>query len=260
MVSPSTSDSSRRLGIGALVWTLAILAGSLSLNVVLGFKVRTLRGMTRFPEPAMRLGPGTAVPTLELNDIGGRKVTLRLSDPTQRTVVLYIFTPSCGWCKRNLANITTLAGLAGSRYRFIGVSLTSDGLANFATSHDLRFSVYSVRSRAVANRLGLGATPQTVAVSRAGKVLVSWVGAYGGSVLSAVEAYFRVPLPGLGTTLPAPLGVASLAPIAGQQPSPDYCYDDQGHIYSVGALIQRGGQRMKCEPSAAPGWVQVQKN
>jgi hypothetical protein len=43
----------------------------------------------------------------------------------------------------------------------------------------------------------LGATPATIVISSAGRVLKSWVGAYAGTVKTEVEAYFGVGLPGL---------------------------------------------------------------
>lgn len=49
--------------------------------------------------------------------------------------------------------------------------------------------------------LGLGATPQTV-VSREGRVVKNWIGAFGPNSQADVEEFFGVQLPGLTVSDP----------------------------------------------------------
>ena len=56
------------------------------------------------------------------------------------------------------------------------------------------FSIYTP-SESTVTKYGLGATPTTILISREGKILREWSGAYVGSTKTAIEGYFRVRLP-----------------------------------------------------------------
>jgi hypothetical protein len=45
-------------------------------------------------------------------------------------------------------------------------------------------------------------TPRTLVVSREGKVVATWFGAYGGDLRRKVEEYFQLSLPGLSEDEP----------------------------------------------------------
>src|SRR5882672_1313002 len=96
---------------------LTLLFMSLFGNVYLGIKV------LRPASPAARMAAppiGAKLSAFEAQDLGGKS---QIVDPraSQVNTVFYVFSPSCSWCERNLANLQTLASAAGTRYRVIGV-------------------------------------------------------------------------------------------------------------------------------------------
>lgn len=110
-----------------------------------------------------------------------------------RPTVLYVFSPSCVWCKRNIEAAKALARGSSPSYRFIGVSLTLDGLGEYLGKVNLGFPVYVAGPAAAA--LKLKATPETIIVSPGGVVVKVWLGAYMEGTLADVERTFGVKLP-----------------------------------------------------------------
>jgi peroxiredoxin len=110
--------------------------------------------------------------------------------------VLYYFSPSCGWCERNWANVETLAEQTKSRYRFIAVS-SADVSAEFIRDRHVAFEVVSNVPQDVIARYGFHGTPQTLVISQDRRVLRAWTGAYTSLQATEVEAYFGMRLPGL---------------------------------------------------------------
>jgi thioredoxin-related protein len=121
---------------------------------------------------------------------------INYADVSQPTV-LYIFSPACVWCNRNLENIKTLAHERGNSYRFIGLSLSDDKLKEFVEARQLNFPVYKNLSPESARLLGIEGTPQTIIVSHEGKVLKNWAGAFGPDLQPEVENFFDLHLPGV---------------------------------------------------------------
>jgi hypothetical protein len=114
-----------------------------------------------------------------------------------RPTFVYIFSPSCIWCQRNLQNIKALSGTQGSAYRFIGLSLSSNGLKKYVEENELKFPVYTSASDANGREIKLHATPQTLIVSPNGRVDEAWLGAYTGRMQGEIERKLGVHLPGL---------------------------------------------------------------
>lgn len=179
---------------GDLAFLIILLAASLSLNVVLGWKMTR---QYRLPETENQLVEGMPVPPITVSSVSdNRRVTITYRN-TDKPTVLYLLTPSCQWCTHNLKNINTLASLRGDSYHFVAVSLTDAGLKEYLDANKFEFPVYKNVSPEEARQLGLGSTPQTIVVSPDGKVLKNWVGAYGEALQPEVENYFGVSLPGL---------------------------------------------------------------
>jgi len=64
-------------------------------------------------EPHGRRGrPGTVVPHITVSDLSGRGERLSFNGGGKPTV-LYVLSPTCKWCERNVQNIRTLAGGEG---------------------------------------------------------------------------------------------------------------------------------------------------
>jgi hypothetical protein len=58
-------------------------------------------------------------------------------------------------------------------------------------------SVYKKPSSLARSSYGLGATPETIVISKEGRVVKNWIGAYVGENLSGVNQFFGVHLDGM---------------------------------------------------------------
>jgi peroxiredoxin len=191
--TPEKANPSRSMALIAVTIALCV---SVTFNALLAHKVRLVTYAKAARISEHQLSVGTIVPPLTANRLDGQKDAISYRDTTQPTV-LYIFTPSCGWCARNMENLKTLLDKDGGQYRFIGLSLSADTLPEYVAKNELRLPVYSDLSPEALKTYKLGSTPQTIVISPEGKVLQDWVGAYVGDQKSQVEAFFHVNLPGL---------------------------------------------------------------
>jgi len=94
-------------------------------------------------------------------------------------------------------NFKALVDQENSQYRFIAVSLSRHGLAEYVAKNDLNLPVYTDLSAETQKAYKLGGTPQTIVVSPEGRLLQNWGGAYVGDQKAQVEAFFNIKLPGL---------------------------------------------------------------
>lgn len=169
---------------------------SILLNLQLAWKVKSLESSLLYLKSEAVLSVGTLVPPIEAKDIDDRPATI--SYPGEGPpVVLYIFTPECTWCARNMENLKALTDQAGSNHRFIGLSLSSDKLRDYVADNKLGFPVYSGLSPAFSTTYKVGGTPETLVISPEGRVLKRWGGAYTKDIQKDVEDYFKVKLPGI---------------------------------------------------------------
>jgi peroxiredoxin len=177
------------------VVTLALIA-SVGLNVLLAQKIRNVIHERTVKISDRRLTVGVTVPPITAKRFDGQQGLISYQDAEQSTV-LYIFTPSCTWCARNMDNFKTLLDKENGTYRFIGLSLSAEGLEEYVAKNDLKLPVYSGLSPETLRAYKLGSTPQTIVISPERKVLQDWAGAYVGDQKSQIEAFFHVSLPGL---------------------------------------------------------------
>src|SRR4051812_2455743 len=106
-----------------VTFLLLLLAASLAGNIYLA-----RRAFGPPPAPIPPLAKGASVPPMPVQALDGRSATISYEDtPT----VLYIFSPTCPWCRRNLPNVRKLFADAGTRYRFVGLSLEENGAAAY---------------------------------------------------------------------------------------------------------------------------------
>jgi peroxiredoxin len=173
-----------------------MLVISVALNVMLALKIRRLNGDQSAAKVERELKVGMTVPAIPANRVDGAKETISYVG-TDRPTVLYIFTPECKWCLRNLDNLRTLIDQKGKEYRFIGISLSEEGLEQYLSVHKLALPVYVDVPKETGEVYKMGGTPQTVVVSPQGQVMQNWVGAYVGDQKSQVEKFFKVTLPGI---------------------------------------------------------------
>lgn len=148
----------------------------------------------RLDTPA--LVPGAKAPEFSAYEVDGHKGVINYAEVSVPTV-LYVFTPDCHWCARNLANIRSVVDGAGGRYRFLGVSLTDNNLQTYLAQNKLPFHVYQNPSDEVRIAYGFSSTPSTIVISPSGSVLQYWKGAYSEDLATQVESFFQVKLPGL---------------------------------------------------------------
>jgi peroxiredoxin len=177
---------------------LGILAVSLSVNVVLAVGMARLAKSTPAPNAAglRRTVPiGTVLPPLHAQRLNAAREIVRY-ESSDRPILLYVFTPSCQWCARNLANIHAVVTSATDRYRVIGLSL-DPAVKDYVDEVGFNFPVYVGPSPEVIEAYGLGSTPHTLVIAPSGKLLKSWIGAFTGSQADDIEAFFGVRLPGL---------------------------------------------------------------
>lgn len=173
-----------------------MLVASVVLNIMLALKVRELTGAQNAARSERELKIGAEVPPIMAKRLDGVSGAITYAD-SNRPTVLYIFTPQCGWCTRNLDNLKTLINRKSEEYRFIGISLSGEDLEKYLVEHQLKFPVYTDIPKEAGEAYRMGGTPHTIVISPQGQVLQNWVGAYAGDQKSQVEAYFNVILPGI---------------------------------------------------------------
>ena len=176
--------------------TIALLACSVILNLFLARKTKSLRSALLHVKAEDSLLVGASLPPIAAKGLDGRPTIIRYG-PDELPTILYVFTPPCGWCTKNIQNIKTLAERTKGKYQVIGLSLSSDNLHEYVTKSDLTFPVYSDFSPAVANKYRMGSTPQTIVISNEGKLVKEWKGAYMGDTKKQIETQFGLELPGI---------------------------------------------------------------
>src|SRR5712671_893418 len=110
MKSGETSNTSEskpkrsRLSVNVVT---AILVISGALNVMLALKIRRLTAVQTAARAEHELEVGIAVLPITANRVDGTRETITYVG-SDRPTVLYVFTPECKWCARNLDNLRTL--------------------------------------------------------------------------------------------------------------------------------------------------------
>jgi hypothetical protein len=140
--SSGISEMPHRASRTAVIFIIVVLTLSVALNVVLAHKVRSLTHAQSARIADRLLKVGTTVPPITAKRLDGEQDAISYQSTNEATV-LYVFTPSCVWCARNLDNLKTLLGQESSQYRFIGVSLSEQSLAEYVTKNEMKLPVYS---------------------------------------------------------------------------------------------------------------------
>ncbi len=177
-----------------------LLTASLGLNAVVAHRLRRLEA-TVGPARQPPLEVGASVPPIVAKGLDGRSDTITYAG-SNRLTVLYVFTPQCVWCAKNMDNLQTLLRARAQDDRFIGLSLSEEGVADYVRTHELTIPVFTGISSKTISAYKLGGTPQTLVISPDGRVVKNWSGAWIEKQKADIEAFFQVQLPGLH--LPAP--------------------------------------------------------
>jgi hypothetical protein len=179
---------------------IAMLAASVTVNVFLGVE---LRKNTTIRRAGVQVGARIErVPIIE----GGTPTELTVSD--KRWTVLYIMSPTCRWCARNLEAVRALGRAAGSRFDFVGISITTSKLDSYLATTPLPFRVNAIDVKRPVKNVETSVTPQTVVLRPGGVVDRVWVGAYLNATQKEIESYFGVSLPTVSASEPTPSEVA----------------------------------------------------
>lgn len=197
----NTMRPSRKL----LVGTVFLLTCSAVLNVIFARRLRALTVSYKTKLLAVKaeqsLTPGAVLLPIEAKQLDGRAAFIEYKS-SELPTILYVFTPPCGWCAKNVSNVKTLAERIKGRYRVIGLSLSATSLREYANKHGLQFPIYSDPSPQAVISYRLGGTPETLVISTEGKLMRDWKGAYIGLNKKEIEDYFGVELLGLNEQEP----------------------------------------------------------
>lgn len=174
----------------------ALLTGSVGINVLLARRLGQYKAANANLRAERVLQVGEAVSGMHVMDLQSNPLLIPHGIQGKPTL-LYVFTPSCVWCVANLDNIKHLTSQKREEYNIIGLSLAAEGISRYVEEHHLDFPVY-IAEKELATEYKLGGTPQTIVVSKAGKVEANWIGAYGNSLKPEIDKFFHVTLPGLG--------------------------------------------------------------
>jgi hypothetical protein len=171
---------------------LTVLIGSLGLNVFFGI-AREQQSSAAAQSPPSLIAEGTPAPKFEGTSLSGARVTLDYAKQ-QRTTLLYVFSPTCQWCEKNLPNIRAIAK-ARPDLHVIGVNLGPP--VDEKLARDQPFAEILKPTSSTARAYRFSGTPSTILISSAGKVMKAWSGAYTGRTAQDVSETLAVVLPGL---------------------------------------------------------------
>ncbi len=186
---------------GIVVFGGVCLLLSAALNVALAFRVAEQRDVIETGGGERQEMVGRRMEPLVGTDPSGVPARVEFGSDGKPTV-LYVFAPGCGWCDRNYEAVIALHTRAAERYRFVGLSLESEELTYYLSSHPLPFEVVTRVDPAMIESYKLGRTPRTLVVDRDGAIESNLVGAWTGRVGRSVEVTFGTQLPQVRTEGP----------------------------------------------------------
>jgi hypothetical protein len=173
-----------------------LLAAMVAVNAVLAWKLWAAKKEAFALRREFKIVEGVYVPPLVGETLDGSLKTIdytRLEKP----VLLYVFSPQCGACDRNIANIRALAEAVGDNYHVTAVALERGGLEPHLRSYPLNMEVITNLPYRMFAAYHFSITPSTLVVSPNSTVQRVWYGAYSGAVQASIERYFHVKLPGM---------------------------------------------------------------
>ncbi len=168
---------------------LMLLAMSLGANVYQALRAHRLP-VVSIPTRGMK------APILYAETMDGAKVEVDCAANGKPTL-LFVFSPSCIWCKRNAKNMDALASMLKTDYRIVGLSTTSEGLKEYLRKYKINYEVYTNPDPDKSRVFILSGTPTTFVVSSNGIIKETWRGAYVGKMKEDIEASMGIKLPGI---------------------------------------------------------------
>lgn len=178
---------------------IVLLLSSIFLNLLLSFEIKNLKNklsLVSNETKAHQLTLGKIVKPLTVQDLNGNDLSIDYKNSDQPTII-YIFSPDCAWCDRNLQNIKDLYEKTQKQYRFIGVSVQRDSAVKHSEEKGILFPVFYNPSDLSRIEYNIRSTPSTYVISPDSKIIKFWAGAYDNATQKDVEDFFQVNLPGL---------------------------------------------------------------
>lgn len=143
-----------------------------------------------------------SMPMLLGKDRRGADVQIDFKTPT----IMYVFSPNCGWCRRDHQNIVALAASLRGQYRIVSVALSNgkapvefhramgEYLTQFPSPGETILLDPDHQEQEIAKAMRL--TPQTLVITN-GQVERVWVGALMDKRLREANEFFGLELPGV---------------------------------------------------------------
>ena len=178
---------------------ILLLILSVFLNVFLALEIKSLKSTLNLIGNETRehqIILGRMVSSLDVQNLKGENIKIDYKEISKPTII-YVFSPDCIWCERNLQNAKYLYEKTQNQYQFIGLSLQKDSAYKYSEEKDISFPVYYNPSDSNRVEYNFRSTPSTYVISPEGKVVGFWSGAYGNEMLKDVEDFFGLKLPGL---------------------------------------------------------------
>jgi thioredoxin-related protein len=173
-----------RLAHFALIALIVAVATNVAIGLTLKDRLDRLR-----PAPAVE--PGSLLTEITGTDVAGKNRTVQLAG--MRPTILYVSRRGCGWCERNHRNLKAIGLQASARFRILELSPAGIGPSGSPAFGVERLGV----SEDLLQRIGARGTPYMVLLSPEGRVIDSWIGAFGPRTAPSVARTLQVELPGL---------------------------------------------------------------
>ncbi len=171
---------------------LVLLVCSGLCNIILGVRLIAAKSSPSVPA-LVYVQAGARLPMVL--GWGPDERPVSLSDSSLPTVLL-VLRPGCHWCDANMPNWQRLIDGARQRYRFVAVSFSENGLAEYLQRYRLLLpAITSLPRGGVFDQIRAGGTPQTIVVGPDGTVRRAWLGACSSQTKLEVEHFFGISLP-----------------------------------------------------------------
>ena len=177
----------------ASILLVILLATSVCINVLLARKTSSLQLEISRLTASTRLQVGAIVSPISGHALDGSVMELKF-DEVQTPTVIYVFSPQCSWCAKNIDNFHSLIAQAANRYRVVGLSMTRQDLSPYLTSQQFGIPVFADVDSGIVSSYQLGATPTTIVVSPQSKVLKVWLGACQEGMRQEIEGFLGIHL------------------------------------------------------------------
>lgn len=140
---------------------------------------------------------GSSHSEIAAKTLGGASTRLIL-DARERHTLVYVFSPSCVWCRRNersLAALATALRQSDPKTKLVALSLSGQGLEQYIPRIPVEFDVIFDPEPDSVTDLSLRSTPRTILFDARGTLIKDWSGAYTPELAADISQYFGILVP-----------------------------------------------------------------